>query len=1267
MRAWWAAWWAALTAAALARAAALTPTETALWTWAEAQGANVSRVVPTTGVYGRGLAAVDGSQGELLSLPRHLIMGCEAVARVALELPGVVAFTGCEDGVGRTSMRFAGGFEAWDGNTLVVFVAHHRLLGAASPWAPYLDSLPASFDTLPPYLLAVAAVGGSAAEAVRAMDAADAFEGGALRDVVQKEASKWLYFSRLVAAAFADHAGVEATRALRTVLWAKAVVATRAVHLSSLGRSLVPFWDLINHGAYAAKREVVDDERVAYIRDAPSDGGELVHDYQLSSSTGGACAWDWLITFGFVPRDAQKVVACARVRVRGEVFELPADAAALARLDGEDARRALEGALLALPPEDALRDDTGDAAYVKLLERRALLDALRGGAPKEVLRHAVVVDGRAETINYAPCGNITKAARAFVDEHLTDLTDEARRDHVNRLRPMLASKIDDHACASKRADDGETWLHEETRVISVIGYSTPVSGHDLVTFTHLVNLEARAAAAAARTSGVGGLGCVPGDVGCLKDIFVRRGRELAEAQRQKMAGEGTFVGEKFGCALNGEGPAPSVDVAFARLVTKWTRVAVTVATRDVLDFAASWGRGLLDAGAPQFVVAVYDEDVAATLTKAVGAERVARVAAGTTLAALARAAHDLGKDVLATVPEIGFRGDPWPALARRPCGAQLLPSGFEDSTAERHLADEVRRWSSSHQHNPFLTGAAQKRAHWRHVVGVAYLRANDPAAAAIADAWARYASNCAFHAALEAALAEAALAGFDFCGLRLEDGFATPFHFWMMDAKEKHFRWFAGDWTSPASDNVTLVYPARLDAAWFEDGHLIPPLVDATCLASKREVLRTAGAWFGRGTEEPPPRFLPGGRESPRNEVTFALYETDAGKRCRTAYFDKIWTEFTRHPQRATTAEDVTFVLTDLDSMMWSWPHPNIGLAGPTSWVAGDRPTCYPWPFTGQLMMAPSLSPEAVANALKDPRQRPPHIFGARTPADRPKHAADALLAPASGLGTPDAPLVVFNFAAPICVVVPAAPESLHCAHVDEVRRPGVVQAFVGAATTHFVPFTDIAWPAPLHPRFDEKAARAAPDTGACDRAARPVFASILGTASHAVRATLAAALANQTDALASARDPTKDMADGRTGGERDDYLKSRLDALRCERVSPDAAVAVMACSRFVLAPRGHMLHSSRLLEALSIGAVPVVVSDGWVLPFEHDLVDWAAVAIRVAEADAGRVADILRTVSDERWCAMQRAGRRAYADILSKPVDALVRVFEKRRATSDS
>ena len=245
--------------------------------------------------------------------------------------------------------------------------------------------------------------------------------------------------------------------------------------------------------------------------------------------------------------------------------------------------------------------------------------------------------------------------------------------------------------------------------------------------------------------------------------------------------------------------------------------------------------------------------------------------------------------------------------------------------------------------------------------------------------------------------------------------------------------------------------------------------------------------------------------------------------------------------------------------------------------------------------------------------------------------------------------------------VVPDQPDSLHCAHVDEVRRPHVTQVFVGASASHFVPHVDVAWPAPLHPNFDARAGAAAPDAGTCDLDERPVFASILGTASHAIRTTLAAALQREPDTVASARDPMLDMADGRTGDERDAFLRRQLDAMHCTRSSPDAAVAVMACSRFVVAPRGHMLHSSRLLEALSIGAVPVVVSDGWVLPFEHDLIDWAAVAIRVAEVDAPHVAAILRNVSDEKWCAMRRAGRRAYAEVLADPVNSLVRVFETR------
>ena len=89
-------------------------------------------------------------------------------------------------------------------------------------------------------------------------------------------------------------------------------------------------------------------------------------------------------------------------------------------------------------------------------------------------------------------------------------------------------------------------------------------------------------------------------------------------------------------------------------------------------------------------------------------------------------------------------------------------------------------------------------------------------------------------------------------------------------------------------------------------------------------------------------------------------------------------------------------------------------------------------------------------------------------------------------------------------------------------------------------------------------------------------------------------------------------------------------------------AVRLMACSRFVVAPRGHALHSSRLLEALAVGAVPVVVSDGWVLPFEHDGLDWTRLALRVPQSHAANLTSAVREVTPERWCELAAAGRRA-------------------------
>lgn len=67
--------------------------------------------------------------------------------------------------------------------------------------------------------------------------------------------------------------------------------------------------------------------------------------------------------------------------------------------------------------------------------------------------------------------------------------------------------------------------------------------------------------------------------------------------------------------------------------------------------------------------------------------------------------------------------------------------------------------------------------------------------------------------------------------------------------------------------------------------------------------------------------------------------------------------------------------------------------------------------------------------------------------------------------------------------------------------------------------------------------------------------------------------------------------------------------------------VDVLKSSSFVLCPRGVAAYSHRILEALALGKVPVVIADDWV-PFSIDSADYY---IRIREADAPRVADILR------------------------------------------
>lgn len=81
--------------------------------------------------------------------------------------------------------------------------------------------------------------------------------------------------------------------------------------------------------------------------------------------------------------------------------------------------------------------------------------------------------------------------------------------------------------------------------------------------------------------------------------------------------------------------------------------------------------------------------------------------------------------------------------------------------------------------------------------------------------------------------------------------------------------------------------------------------------------------------------------------------------------------------------------------------------------------------------------------------------------------------------------------------------------------------------------------------------------------------------------------------------------------------------------------------SRFVVCPRGAGHASMRVYEAMQAGRCPVVVSDKWMPP---PLVDWDRCSIRVAEADIGKLPQILRD-RDSEAPSLGRAARTVWLE----------------------
>jgi hypothetical protein len=194
-----------------------------------------------------------------------------------------------------------------------------------------------------------------------------------------------------------------------------------------------------------------------------------------------------------------------------------------------------------------------------------------------------------------------------------------------------------------------------------------------------------------------------------------------------------------------------------------------------------------------------------------------------------------------------------------------------------------------------------------------------------------------------------------------------------------------------------------------------------------------------------------------------------------------------------------------------------------------------------------------------------------------------------------------------------------------------------------------IAWPAP--PMMTPAAAAAAAVSAPPKQ--RDILASFRGALSSPVR--------NEVLKLHNGREIICESAD-RAG------FIGRIDA---STGAADARyVELLERSVFAIVPRGDALFSYRLLEVMSFDCIPVVLSDGWILPFDRTI-PWTSVAVFMPEAMAHIVPQVLAQFSTERIAQMQRDIERLYRARLAsfgEMIESLmveIEQIERNRATA--
>lgn len=80
----------------------------------------------------------------------------------------------------------------------------------------------------------------------------------------------------------------------------------------------------------------------------------------------------------------------------------------------------------------------------------------------------------------------------------------------------------------------------------------------------------------------------------------------------------------------------------------------------------------------------------------------------------------------------------------------------------------------------------------------------------------------------------------------------------------------------------------------------------------------------------------------------------------------------------------------------------------------------------------------------------------------------------------------------------------------------------------------------------------------------------------------------------------------------------------------------IMENADFAFIPRGDALFSYRLLEAMSFGCIPIILSDNWILPFDR-VIDWSSLSLRPREDEIPHCITLLKRLTDHEVLERKR------------------------------